>query len=149
MVLQLKQLFDISGDLKLFEYDISLENLKQHKSYPFISPIAINGTLVNRAGVVKLDYSVKFTMKLNCDRCLNEFDREYSYNFHHLLVRSTNHDDDEYIECPDNTLDLDELAISDVLLQLPSKILCSDDCKGLCSKCGINKNTSDCGCPKE
>ncbi len=149
MVLQLKQLFDISGDLKLFEYDISLENLKQHKSYPFVSPIAINGTLVNRAGVVKLDYSVKFTMKLNCDRCLNEFDREYSYSFHHLLVRSTNHDDDEYIECPDNTLDLDELAISDVLLQLPSKILCSDDCKGLCLKCGINKNTSDCGCPKE
>lgn len=149
MVLQLKQLFDISGDLKSFEYDISLENLKQYESYPFISPIAINGTLVNRAGVVKLDYSVKFTMKLNCDRCLSEFDREYSYDFHHLLVRSTNHNDDDYVECPDNILNLDELAISDILLQLPSKILCSDDCKGLCLKCGNNKNISDCGCPKE
>lgn len=147
MVLQLKQLFDIKGDTKSFDYVISLESLKQYESYPFISPIAINGTLVNRAGVVVLDYSVKFTMKLNCDRCLSEFDREYSYTFHHLLVRSTNHDDDQYIECPESTLDLDELAISDILLQLPSKILCSEDCKGLCFKCGNNKNVSDCSCP--
>ena len=147
MVLQLKQLFDITGDTKSFDYVISLESLKQYESYPFISPIAINGTLVNRAGVVVLDYSVKFTMKLNCDRCLSEFDREYSINFHHLLVRSTNHDDDVYVECPESILDLDELAISDILLQLPSKILCSDDCKGLCFKCGKNRNISDCGCP--
>lgn len=146
MVIQLKQLFDITGESKSFKYDIPLESLKQYEQYPFISPIAIDGTLVNRAGIVHLNYSVKFTMKLNCDRCLSEFDREYFYDFHHLLVRSTSQDNDEYVECPDNTLNLDELAISDLILQLPSKILCSEDCKGLCHICGNNRNILDCSC---
>lgn len=149
MVLQLKQLFDISGDLQSFEYDISLENLKQYESYSFISPLAINGTLVNRAGVVSLNFSVKFTMKHNCDRCLCEFEREFFYEFEHILVRSSNQENDEFIVCPENSLDLDELAISDLLLQLPSKVLCKDDCKGLCYICGNDKNISDCNCSEE
>ena len=146
MILQLKQLFDITGESKDVCYEIPLESLKQYNKYPFISPIAITGTLVNRAGVVCLNYSVKFTMKLNCDRCLSEFEREFSYTFDHVLVRSTNQDNDEYIVCSECLLDFDELAISDLLLQLPSKILCKEDCKGLCFKCGNNNNISHCKC---
>lgn len=149
MVLQLKQLFDIVGENKSFEYEISLDDLKPYESYPFISPIAITGTLVNRAGVVTLDFSVKFTMKLNCDRCLCEFEREFSYDFHHVLVRSLNTENDDYVVCGENILDLNELAISDLLLQLPSKILCRDDCKGLCPHCGNDNNISSCSCTKE
>lgn len=149
MVLQLKQLFDIVGENKSFEYEIPLIDLKPYESYPFISPIAISGTLVNRAGVVTLDFSVNFTMKLNCDRCLCEFEREFSYSFQHILVRSLNTNNDEYIVCAENTLDLDELAISNLLLQLPSKILCREDCKGLCYICGNDNNISECSCIKE
>ncbi len=146
MVLQLKQLFDSIEEYRSFEYSIPLESLVQYKSYPFISPVVINGSLKSKMGLVSLDYSVLFKMKLNCDRCLTEFEREYFYKFNHFLVRSTSHDSDEYIQCPDNTLDLNELAISDLLLQLPSKILCNEDCKGLCYICGTNKNISDCNC---
>ena len=149
MILKLKQIFDVTWDKQPFEYNIPLGSLEQYDKYPFISPIAINGTLVNRAGIVTLNFSVKFTMKLNCDRCLSEFEREYSYDFQHILVRSTNKDNDDFIVCPENSLDLDELAISDLLLQLPSKILCKEDCKGLCCICGNNNNISTCSCSKE
>ncbi|MBQ8120226.1 MAG: DUF177 domain-containing protein, partial [Ruminococcus sp.] len=41
-----------------------------------------------------------------------------------------------------------ELAVSDLLLQLPTKILCKDDCKGLCYTCGHNLYEGECGCNK-
>lgn len=149
MVLNLKRFFDIPGETKSIDYAISPENLEQYKACTFVSPVAVKGNLVNRAGIVTIDISVTFTLKHICDRCLKEFTREYSYDFSHILVSSTNHQDDEFIVCPDCKLDLDELAISDLLLQLPSKTLCKDDCKGLCCHCGADLNIGECSCAKE
>ena len=70
----------------------------------------------------------------------------------HTLVRSLNtHSDDfdEYIVCEGDALDMNEVAVSDLLLELPSKILCKEDCKGLCMKCGCNLNETQCDCPKD
>ena len=80
-----------------------------------------------------------------CDRCLSEFEREYSYEFSHICVRGHS-DNDDYIIVEDNSLDLDETAISDSLLQLPTKILCREDCRGLCYVCGQNLNEGECDC---
>ena len=46
-------------------------------------------------------------------------------------------------------IDLDELVMSDLLLTLPMKHLCREDCKGLCAQCGKNLNEGDCGCIKK
>ena len=56
-------------------------------------------------------------------------------------------EDDDVIQIgPERTLDLDELLRSDILLELPYKYLCSEDCKGLCASCGKNLNEGPCGC---
>ena len=47
------------------------------------------------------------------------------------------------------TLDLDELLRADILLSLPSKILCKEDCKGLCSVCGADRNKQECHCEEK
>lgn len=146
MVLKLKQLFDVVGEKSSFEYEISLADLETYTSYPFNSPIAIIGSVINKTGVVTLSFSTKFTMKYNCDRCLCEFKQEFFFDFQHILVLSLNTDTDEFILCPDKTLDLNDLAITDLLLQLPTKILCKDDCKGLCIICGNDNNISECSC---
>ena len=148
MVIQLRQLFEIVGEKKSFEYKIPVEDLKPYERYTFVTPIAIKGEIVNHAGIVTLSFSTDFTMKLNCDRCLCEFEREFSYKFEHILMRKSNTDNDEYIICSEDTLDLNELAISNIILQLPSKILCKEDCKGLCYICGNNNNISECSCQK-
>ena len=56
---------------------------------------------------------------------------------------------DDYIEAPDYMLDTDALLRDDILLELPSKFLCKDSCKGLCPKCGKNLNMGRCGCPEK
>ena len=53
---------------------------------------------------------------------------------------------DDYIEAPDYKLDTDALLRDDILLELPSKFLCKESCKGLCPKCGKNLNEGPCNC---
>lgn len=150
MLLKLKQLFDRDGDKKDLYLDIPLEELGIYSGFgTFVTPILLRGKIENRAGVVTMQYNSLFTIRHLCDRCLNEFDREYSMDFEHILIRTVCYDEDEYVQCPDDTLDVNELAISDLLLSLPSKILCKEDCKGLCPVCGKNLNTGDCGCKKD
>jgi len=145
MVINLKQVYDaaVSADI---DYSISCSKLSEIKGYTFLSPVSVKGKVVNRAGVVTLSYSVCFTLKALCDRCLCEFERQYNYDFEHILVRSLNTDNDEYIVTESDCLDLDDLAVMDILLQLPTKILCWEDCKGLCPICGTDLNYNDCTC---
>ncbi|WP_295152840.1 DUF177 domain-containing protein [uncultured Ruminococcus sp.] len=152
MKIHLKELFDIIGEVKEFGYEITPEQVGEYSSCDFKAPIAVKGKVENRAGIVTLDVGVDFTLSHVCDRCLKEFEREYVYDFTHILVRqlhSGRDDYDDYIVCQDNVLELDELVISDLLLQLPTKILCKEDCKGLCYKCGKDLNEGDCDCPKD
>jgi uncharacterized protein len=146
MNIQLRQLFDIVGECVEIDYSISPDELKDISAYSFASPVTIKGKIQNRAGVVRLTYESRAELALECDRCLTQFVREFCYSFEHILVASTNTDDDEYVVCPNNILDLNELAVSDLLLQLPTKILCKDDCKGLCYTCGKNLNEGECSC---
>ena len=43
-------------------------------------------------------------------------------------------------------LDVDELVYSEILVNWPLRVLCKEDCKGLCSVCGANKNVENCSC---
>ena len=148
MILQLKQLFDIPGETQDISFDIPPQEAeKAAPDWKFASPVTVGGRAENRAGVVTLRFRCTFKLAHQCDRCLTGFDREYCYDFSHTLVRSLNTPNDDYIVGGDNTLDVNELAISDLLLQLPTKILCREDCKGLCYVCGQNLNEGECNCP--
>lgn len=146
MVIRLKQLYNIVGEKVSIDYTIDDDRLKEVKGFTFSDPITVKGTVMNRAGIVSLKYSAGFTLHTCCDRCLIEFDRDYSFDFEHILVRSLSNDDDsdEYIVTETDELDMDELVLTDCLLSLPSKMLCREDCKGLCPECGADLNQGGC-----
>ena len=148
MKVNLKQLFSITGESKDISYSIQTDELSDLKGCSFSQPVEINGRIYNRAGVVYLDYNAHFTTLLTCDRCLSQFAKEYSFDFSHIVVPSASADNDEYIVADGESIEMNEIAITDILLQLPSKILCSEDCKGLCMVCGCNLNVSECNCLK-
>jgi len=104
-------------------------------------------TVENHAGIVIFEADTKYRIHGFCDRCLAEFDKDCACRFHHMLVVSARDEcDDDYIEAPDYMLDTDALLRDDILLELPSKFLCKDSCKGLCPKCGKNLNEGKCNC---
>lgn len=148
MKLMLRELFETESLTRQFECEVQMDDRHLPAGFSLSKPISLKGEATNRAGVVVIDYRVKAPFDLVCDRCLTEFERVFEYDFSHTIVRSLNSDkdSDEYIVCENDTLDLNDLAISDLLLTLPTKILCRDDCKGLCPVCGGNLNDGSCEC---
>lgn len=77
--------------------------------------------------------------------------REYSYDFSHTVVPSLQSEGDvydTYLVAEHDSIDMNQTAISDLLLMLPTKMLCREDCKGLCDICGCNLNEATCDCRK-
>ena len=147
MLLDLKEIFASDGAVKDLSYTLSLSEVVIAGEHPFTSPVGIRAHAENKAGMVTLTLDTDFTYHTACSRCLTPIERAFSYRFVHKMIDHLAEDDnDDYIETPDLSLDLDELVTSDIMLELPSKFLCKGDCQGLCQKCGHNLNLGDCGC---
>ena len=140
MKINLKQIFNIVGESKDIEYDITEEELSGIRGCEFCSPVKVKGRVYNRAGIVNLEYSVDFSLTITCDRCLKRLIRDYHFDFDHVVVPSLSGDNDDYIVAESESIELNEIAVTDLLLQLPTKNLCKDDCKGLCMICGCDLN---------
>lgn len=149
MLLQLKQVFQEEGQRLKIDYSLPMQDFELNGDYPFKSPVQICAEAVNRAGLVTLTITAEFDFYTNCHRCFEEIKKHFSFKFDHkLAVELIDDENDDYIETPDYQLEVDDLAVSDILLNLPRKILCKEDCKGLCQVCGQNLNIKDCGCNK-
>lgn len=146
MKINLKQLFSIVGESKDIEYSISEDELSDIRGCEFRTPVKVKGRIYNKAGIVYLNYSIDFDLMITCDRCLKELVRAYHFDFDHIVVPSISNNNDEYIVADGESIELNEIAVTDLLLQLPTKNLCKDDCKGLCMICGCDLNESECNC---
>lgn len=147
MVLDLKKVF--LGNEQLVQ-DISFDMTDVPAEMKLSSPVSGKVTVTNHAGMVVCEAEVSFEGRIFCDRCCEPFDRSFAYRFSHILVVTPSEgEDDDYIEAPDYMLDTDALLRDDILLELPSKFLCKDSCKGLCPKCGKNLNEGECSCNRK
>ena len=149
MLLDLKDIFVSDGEMKDVGYQLDMHEVDIAGEHPFCSPVEVRAHVENRSGIVTVDIEADFVYSAHCDRCIAPVERGYHYRFSHKLIEELEEDyNDDYIEAPDLSLDLDELVSSDILLELPSKFLCRGDCQGLCHKCGHNLNLGDCGCDR-
>jgi uncharacterized protein len=147
MVLDLKKVFTQQNKIVPFDYSIDLSSTEVDSAHPFVSPVKVLGTIKGLEGFAELKAQVSFNFSIPCDRCTRQISRHFVYSFSHTLVRKLeNEDDDQLIEVHDGKLDLDELMREDILLELPTKFLCREDCKGICPVCGKNLNDGPCGC---
>ena len=150
MLLDLKDIFVSDGACKDVSYELSMSEVDIAGEYPFDSPVKVAAHVENKAGMVSLDISAAFVYSTVCCRCLAPIEREFDQHFSHKLIETLEEDyNDDYIEAPELSLDLDALVSSDILLELPSRFLCRRDCQGLCQKCGHNLNLGKCGCDTE
>ena len=149
MLFELKSVFLNVGEEKELSYQLDISDIDIDGAFPFKSPVTVTATASNRASLVTLALNCRFDYQRSCDRCGEQCTVEQNMAFAHKLAQTlVDEGNDDYIETPDFTIELDEVVISDILLSLPQKFLCSDDCRGLCPKCGKNLNLGDCGCDK-
>ncbi len=94
--------------------------------------------------------SVKLTLVLACDRCLKDVEYPFDFSFRLKLVSpdyaGADRDDYEFGFLEGYHLNVDELIRTEILFNWPEKVLCREDCKGICKVCGRNLNDGACGC---
>lgn len=147
MLLQLKPLF--TGEKENLSVDCSLDfsGIEWQGIHPFSQPVKVQGQISTSADVVVLKAKASWRFDGVCDRCAEPFCRDMETDVEHILVTSLNNEEnDDFILLENYQLPLDELVETDVLLSLPSKNLCREDCRGLCPMCGKNLNEGLCGC---
>lgn len=151
MVIDLEGLMQGSQEQLALDCMLDFSNETLNGRVPFTTPVHVTGEIRNKAGIVTLDAVAAFTFTFDCDRCASRTEKKMQVPLVHTLLQELSNDKDweDYIVVPDLQLNLADLALEDIYLSLPSKLLCKDDCKGLCPQCGTNLNEASCNCKKE
>lgn len=149
MFLDLKRVFANEDKSITFNYQLNMADVEFGSYRPFTTPINVSGRVENSTGIVSLNVKVDFNYCHPCDRCMSDVNKSFEYLFKHVLVtENDNISDNECVVLDEFKLDLDKLIKDDLLLELPSKVLCNDNCRGLCPKCGKNLNEGSCDCAR-
>lgn len=111
-----------------------------------------------RKGAAQIDVTgiISARAEIDCTRCLEPISQDLTIDFAVGFVTAENFAADKEREVSPEDLDIDvldsdqidlkELVREQILLNLPEQVFCTPDCKGLCPKCGGNRNLIDCKC---
>lgn len=113
--------------------------------------VEVEGEAVNNGGFIIVRGTIKTGAALVCNRCLVEYVQALSVPFSENFNEGSgpaNDGDQDLMYFEGDEIELAEIVRETLLLAEPLKSLCSEDCKGLCAKCGINLNLAECTCDR-
>ena len=146
MRVDISQLFGQRG--KSIPLDLSID-INDTEGYPdvvgFQEPVIIKGNLTNIDDIIVLDAKAKTVINVSCSRCLAPVNVKLDFELHEMFSKTGNIDE-EIAAVTEDSIDLYPYVRNEVFENIPMKVVCSDDCKGLCSSCGKNLNEGDCNC---
>ena len=112
--------------------------------------LSVAGRLYNRADVLPLDLDVSYDVTGACARCCEQVRVSRIAPIRCVLVKEKqNEEQEDIIEVSGDSFEVDSLVLESVLLDAPSRLLCREDCRGLCPVCGQNLNEKKCDCRQE
>lgn len=150
MRLDLRNIIHVPEASKPFRFQMDLSDLEFYGKHLITRPVQIEGSVTNHAGALILEGTASSLLDLSCDRCGKAFSREKVVELNCLLATELEDEEhDEIYLIEGNEVDLEEVAGTAFILAMDTKNLCSDNCKGLCAKCGADLNNGPCGCRPE
>ena len=134
-----------SVELEMSSFDSRLGEFLITKKSPVSFTFTNIG--VNKA---KVEGSVELTFDTRCDRCLTEVPTKLALQFDRVVTSpdavTEDEEDDDQNFMEGYQLDVETFVYNEILLNWPAKILCREECKGVCPVCGQNLNLKECGC---
>ena len=113
----------------------------------------VSGEITNRGGYMRLVASAEIPYSGECARCLDPVNGVYVLPFERTVVtegtlteEQEEDNVDEFVIIEGGFLDIDDAVREALILSFPMRLLCSEDCEGLCPKCGKPKREGACGC---
>ena len=135
------------GKKYLFKVTFSIpENFFEDRGYKTSDVVAINGEYFYKDSKLYLNAVCSYALLAVCDNCGKEVTKEVFFELNETFVEPFDkRSEDEYV-IDRITVSLDKPIIDNLLFSLPARILCKEDCKGLCAICGKDKNVYSCNC---
>lgn len=150
MRLNLCEIIDMPGSSLPFSCELDAERIASPAILSFVTAPSARGHITNSAGALTLTGSIDCSMQCICDRCGREFILDVSLPLEvKLAAELVDEENPEIFSLDGNWLDLSDVLETCFILDIESKFLCSEDCAGLCDRCGKNLNDGPCGCVKE
>ncbi|NPV92155.1 MAG: DUF177 domain-containing protein [Firmicutes bacterium] len=147
------------GGKQQYRFEEALPALKtEYEDVGFVEPLTVEVEAVNTGNVILVDLAASSTVRLECSCCLAPIEYPLHLKLNLAFVHQDDlaelgiendleADDEEYYQVyKDQPFDIGELVAEHLLVSLPMKPVCREDCKGLCSMCGKDLNLGACGC---
>jgi len=149
MLLDLREVVGVPGGKITFDFEPDMSDAASGSVSRIKEPARAAGSVTNSAGVLTFSANADVTCVCICARCLKEFE----YPVHKFI--SANLTEGGEGENPDgyflqgDKVDINEIVVTEFILNMDDTLLCSDDCAGICQNCGIDLNKEPCVCRKE
>jgi len=111
--------------------------------------ITFSGRLTNEAGILHLDGRLLVKYAGECYRCLSITGKTLELKIKEDFINSAEAEQSDMYPYEGKILDIGKALEDNIILNLPMKHLCSEQCKGLCAKCGANLNIKQCDCAED
>jgi uncharacterized protein len=116
----------------------------------------VSGRVLQQDRRIHLSGRLAARVQVECDRCLKAVELPVDSRFKLQYVTAEDYEAQQAVELSEEDLDLsvfdgegieiDQLVAEELLLALPAQVLCNENCKGLCSVCGVDRNSVACEC---
>lgn len=129
---------DFSGEYKLDDGLLPYPNAK-------LVRVKVHFHISYNKPNVKIEGVIGCVVQGYCDRCLEPINRQIDLPFCQIFYKDSSDEEDGYVYS-ESRLDATKAVCDEIVLSLPGSLLCKQDCKGLCPKCGTNLNQRQCDC---
>lgn len=121
-----------------------------------IEPVSVSGKVKLARAEIFVNGHIETRAQVECDRCLQRVELPVNTDFALQYITGSEYESSQAAELTEDemsvslfdgeVIDVDEIVKEQILLTVPTRMLCRPDCKGICPNCGIDKNTADCEC---
>ena len=121
-----------------------------------IEPVNVSGKVRLAGTKVFVNGHIETRARVECDRCLQPIELPVKTDFDLQYITGGDYESSGAAELTEEemgvavfdgeAIDVDEIVKEQVLLAVPTRMLCRPDCKGICPDCGIDRNTGECAC---
>jgi uncharacterized protein len=119
-------------------------------------PATVNGKIRLSRNEVFVNGHVETRAQVECDRCLKPVELPVSADFELEYITGSEYESSAAVELTEaemsvsvfdgEAIDVDEIVKEQILLAVPTRMLCREDCKGICPQCGTDRNLGECDC---
>lgn len=120
--------------------------------YKFTSPITVEGVIKNNGTSLTFTAECASTFNTQCARCGKDITATLNFAIDENLLQGDDeaqNDNDDVYYFKGGEVEIDEIILNGFFMNENGKHLCSEDCQGLCPKCGCNLNEEECNCESE